>query len=161
MTNYIDEKILKLKEEIKNIVIIKELEKKKSEIEIKKQKELDLRFFFENFQRYKVKIDNLIELLNKHPKNNWNISLSQINNSFRCEYEPKNFEQDPTGTLKMLYLDGEMSKNRIVVLLSMSKHRTENNLYPLNKIFKIDEVEKSINFYFDTIIQQSQLEDKK
>jgi hypothetical protein len=47
------------------------------------------------------------------------------------------------------------------VLLSMSKHRTENNLYPLNKIFKIDEVEKSINFYFDTIIQQSQLEDKK
>ena len=91
MTNYIDEKILKLKEEIKNIVILKELEKKKSEIEIKKQKELDLRFFFENFQRYKVKIDNLIELLNKHPKNNWNISLSQINNSFRCEYEPKNF----------------------------------------------------------------------
>ena len=60
MTNYIDEKILKLKEEIKNIVILKELEKKKSEIEIKKQKELDLRFFFENFQRYKVKIDNLI-----------------------------------------------------------------------------------------------------
>ena len=60
----------------------------------------------------------------------------------------------------MLYLDGEMSKNRIVVLLSMSKHRTENNLYPLNKIFKIDKVEKSINFYFDTIIQQSQLEDK-
>jgi hypothetical protein len=47
MTNYIDEKILKLKEEIKNIVILKELEKKKSEIEIKKQKELDLRFFFE------------------------------------------------------------------------------------------------------------------
>jgi hypothetical protein len=46
MTNYIDEKILKLKEEIKNIVILKELEKKKSEIEIKKQKELDLRFFF-------------------------------------------------------------------------------------------------------------------
>ena len=43
----------------------------------------------------------------------------------------------------------------------MSKHRTENNLYPLNKIFKIGEVEKSINFYFDTIIQQSQLEDKK
>ena len=38
MTNYIDEKILKLKEEIKNIVILKELEKKKSEIEIKKQK---------------------------------------------------------------------------------------------------------------------------
>ena len=29
MTNYIDEKILKLKEEIKNIVILKELEKKK------------------------------------------------------------------------------------------------------------------------------------
>ena len=58
MTNYIDEKILKLKEEIKNIVILKELEKKKSEIEIKKQKELDLRFFFENIQRYKIKIDN-------------------------------------------------------------------------------------------------------
>ena len=88
-------------------------------------------------------------------------NLSIINNSFRCEYEPKNFEQDPTGTLKMLYLDGEMSKNRIVVLLTMSKHRTENNLYPLKKIFKIDEVEKSINFYFDTIIQQSQLEDKE
>ena len=38
MTNYIDKKILKLKEEIKNIIILKELEKKKSEIEIKKQK---------------------------------------------------------------------------------------------------------------------------
>jgi hypothetical protein len=76
MTNYIDKKILNLKEEIKNIVILKELEKKKSESEIKKLKELDLRFFFENFQRYKVKLDNLIELLNKHPKNNWNISLS-------------------------------------------------------------------------------------
>jgi hypothetical protein len=113
-----------------------------------------------NSETYKIKIDNLVELLNKHPRNKWDISLSQINNSFRCEYEPKNFEQDPTGTLKMLYLDGEMSKNRIVVLLSMSKHRTENNLYPLKKIFKIDEVEKSINFYFDTIIQQSQLEDK-
>jgi hypothetical protein len=31
----------------------------------------------------------------------------------------------------------------------------------LNKILKIDEVEKSIYFYFDTINQQSQLEDKR
>ena len=53
MTNYIDEKILKLKEEIKNIVILKELEKKKSEIEIKKQKELDLRFFLKTFKDIK------------------------------------------------------------------------------------------------------------
>jgi hypothetical protein len=55
----------------------------------------------------------------------------------------------------MLYLDGEMSKNRIIILLSMSKHRTENNLYPLEKIFKVDQIEESINFYCDTIIQQS------
>jgi len=155
MTDYIDKKISKIQDEIKNIVLLKELEKKKSEIDIKKDKEINLKFFFENFQKYKVKIDNLIELLNKHPKNNWSISFSQFNHSFRCEYEPKNFEQDPTGTLKMLYLDGEMSKNRIIILLSMSKHRTENNLYPLEKIFKVDQIEESINFYCDTIIGQS------
>ena len=82
MTDYIDKKISKIQDEIKNIVLLKELEKKKSEIDIKKDKEINLKFFFENFQRYKVKIDNLIELLNKHPKNNWSISLSQFNHSF-------------------------------------------------------------------------------
>ena len=56
MTNYIDEKILKLKEEIKNIVILKELEKKKSEIDIKKDKEINLKFFFEPSHRVDLNV---------------------------------------------------------------------------------------------------------
>ena len=36
MTEYIDKKISKIQDEIKNIVLLKELEKKKSEIDIKK-----------------------------------------------------------------------------------------------------------------------------
>jgi hypothetical protein len=46
MTDYIDKKISKIQDEIKNIVLLKELEKKKSEIDIKKDKEINLKLFF-------------------------------------------------------------------------------------------------------------------
>jgi len=56
MTDYIDKKISKIQDEIKNIVLLKELEKRKSDIDIKKIRKLILNSFLKIFKDIKRRL---------------------------------------------------------------------------------------------------------
>ena len=74
MTEYIDKKISKIQDEIKNIVLLKELEKKKSEIDIKKDKEINLSI---DYYVKKVTRDTIITGICKNCANEFNKTFDE------------------------------------------------------------------------------------